>query len=275
MAARRVCWLTRHGESEYNVLGLLGGNPSCSARGQQYAEVLPALLASRMTPDEARSLQVVTSTLRRTILTARNVPSASPQERLQELDEISAGVCDGMSYAEVERTMPPEAAARSADKLGYRYPRGESYVDVLARVAPVVERLRGSGGAPPMLVVAHQAVLRCVLGTLTAADPNSIPQLHIPLHTLLEVTLLPDGTATYKALPANLDLGARAVEAAAAAAAESTSAAADEAAALAASVLGGGGAARQADEEEEQQEQQQRGLEQIRVAEQRCAVPAT
>jgi hypothetical protein len=30
------------------------------------------------------------------------------QERLQELDEINAGACDGLSYAEVERTMPSE-----------------------------------------------------------------------------------------------------------------------------------------------------------------------
>ncbi len=38
----------------------------------------------------------------------------------QVLDEIQAGVFDGMTYAQIEQTMPEEFAARKADKLGYR-----------------------------------------------------------------------------------------------------------------------------------------------------------
>ena len=36
------------------------------------------------------------------------------------LDEIQAGIFDGMTYAEIEQNMPEEFAARKADKLGYR-----------------------------------------------------------------------------------------------------------------------------------------------------------
>ena len=39
---------------------------------------------------------------------------------LQVLDEIQAGIFDGMTYAEIEQNMPEEFAARKADKLGYR-----------------------------------------------------------------------------------------------------------------------------------------------------------
>ena len=40
--------------------------------------------------------------------------------RPQVLDEIQAGIFDGMTYAEIEQNMPEEFAARKADKLGYR-----------------------------------------------------------------------------------------------------------------------------------------------------------
>jgi broad specificity phosphatase PhoE len=42
----------------------------------------------------------------------------------------------------------------------YRYPRGESYEDLIERLEPVIfelERLRN-----PVLIVAHQATLRCM-----------------------------------------------------------------------------------------------------------------
>ena len=35
-----VLYLTRHGQSEYNVLGKIGGNPPLSVRGAEYAKRL-------------------------------------------------------------------------------------------------------------------------------------------------------------------------------------------------------------------------------------------
>lgn len=56
---------------------------------------------------------------------------------------------------------PEEFAKRTADKLNYRYPgvSGESYLDVIGRVRPVIielERQRRS-----IVIVCHLAVLRC------------------------------------------------------------------------------------------------------------------
>ncbi len=55
---------------------------------------------------------------------------------------------------------PAEFAKRTADKLAYRYPgaAGESYLDVIERVRPVIielERQRRS-----IVIVCHLAVLR-------------------------------------------------------------------------------------------------------------------
>lgn len=63
-------------------------------------------------------VSVWTSTLRRTIQTAEAIPF--PKLRWKVLDEIQAGIFDGMTYAEIEQNMPDEFAARKADKLGYR-----------------------------------------------------------------------------------------------------------------------------------------------------------
>ena len=61
---------------------------------------------------------VLTSTLQRTIQTASCLPF--PQQQLRELDEINAGVCEHMTYKQVQATFPDIHAARSRDKLGYR-----------------------------------------------------------------------------------------------------------------------------------------------------------
>ena len=47
-----------------------------------------------------------------------------------QLNEINSGDHDGMTYEDIAETYPLEFAARDRDKLRYRYPCGESYVDV-------------------------------------------------------------------------------------------------------------------------------------------------
>jgi broad specificity phosphatase PhoE len=79
------------------------------------------------------------------------------------LDELFAGACDGMTYEEIEEQFPEEFERRTTDKLAYRYPRGESYLDVIARLEPMViemERHR-----EPLLIVGHQGILRIIGST--------------------------------------------------------------------------------------------------------------
>ncbi|KAL3910714.1 MAG: hypothetical protein SGPRY_008958, partial [Prymnesium sp.] len=69
-------------------------------------------------------------------------------------DEIFAGEYEGMTYEDIKRLQPDEAALRSMDKIGYRYPRGESYFDLLARLDPLVHEMESFH--EPLLVVSHQ-----------------------------------------------------------------------------------------------------------------------
>ncbi|KAF8640270.1 hypothetical protein AX16_010165 [Volvariella volvacea WC 439] len=89
----RSIYLSRHGESQFNVEGKIGGDSLLSSRGMQYADAIPGLVKKTVgdTP-----LTVWTSTLRRTIQTAAKLPY--PKLTWKSLDELDAGVCDGMTY---------------------------------------------------------------------------------------------------------------------------------------------------------------------------------
>ena len=105
---------------------------------------------------------------------------------LSPADEIYAGLCDGMTYEEVAEKYPEEAAARKADKFQYRYPRGESYTDLIARLEPLaheLERLR-----EPVLIVAHQAILRVLYAYFMGLPRESCPKVSIPLNTVIKIT---------------------------------------------------------------------------------------
>lgn len=65
-----------------------------------------------------------------------------------------------MTYEEIQEKFPEDFSARDQAKFTYRYPRGESYEDLVARLEPVIMELERQGN---VLVVSHQAILRCLL----------------------------------------------------------------------------------------------------------------
>jgi broad specificity phosphatase PhoE/predicted kinase len=179
--APRPIWLSRHGESLANVVGTLGGDPDLSEDGYRYAQSLCGFVDLRI---DGGPLSVWTSTLQRTILTA--APLQRQTLELRALDEIDAGICDGFTYAQVAAKYPEEFAARATDKLRYRYPRGESYEDVIDRLNPLIIELERQ--TDPILVVAHQAVLRALYGYFVGRSREEVPHLDVPLHTIIELT---------------------------------------------------------------------------------------
>ncbi len=176
---RRTIWLTRHGESVFNVRGLIGGDSPLSPRGQDYASAL-----GRHFDSVPEGLVVWTSTLGRAIDTGRHI--AAPHVEWRQLDEIDAGICDGMTYAEIAARMPSLASARSSDKLRFRYPQGESYLDVVRRIELLILELERR--TAPTVIVSHQAVLRCLYAYLVGEPVEHCPHLAMPLHTLVELT---------------------------------------------------------------------------------------
>ncbi|CRL00078.1 CLUMA_CG013360, isoform B [Clunio marinus] len=126
--------------------------------------------------------RIWTSELRRTISTVQNIPG--PRATLKDLNEINAGICEGLTYEEIQERFPSEFAWRDQDKLKYRYPHGESYLDLLQRVDGVIQALLLN---TDVLVVSHQAVLRCIISYFKGTKPEEIPYINVPLHTLIIV----------------------------------------------------------------------------------------
>lgn len=175
----RSIYLTRHGESTYNQLGRIGGDTDLSHRGRQYANALAKFIEDQTIPN----LRVWTSCMKRTIQTASAIKA--PQERWKSLNEIDAGICEGLMYEEIQEQYPEEFSARDQNKYSYRYPRGESYEDVVVRLESVIMELERNEN---VLVVGHQAVLRCVLAYFLDKNSAELPYLKVPLHTIIKLT---------------------------------------------------------------------------------------
>ncbi|BFG33888.1 hypothetical protein CerSpe_201620 [Prunus speciosa] len=180
----RPILLTRHGESKDNVRGRIGGDNPLSDTGEIYAKKLANFVEKRLKSERAASIW--TSTLERAILTASPIVGF-PKIQWRALDEIYVGVCDGMTYEEIKKNMPEEYEARMKDKLRYRYPRGESYLDVIQRLEPVIIELERQRA--PVVVISHQAVLRALYAYFADRPLKEIPHIEMPLHTIIEIQM--------------------------------------------------------------------------------------
>lgn len=206
----RTFYMTRHGQSEYNVLGKIGGDSGLSKNGLEYARRLARFakdfIATKTIVKEDGTEEKVpvparlwTSTLRRTIETAQfldhdhimaETESGDMVKWIQfrpsarrNLDEVYAGICDGMSYEEIEEVYPEEFAARQDDKLAYRYPKGESYMDVTLRLEPLandLERMR-----EPLLLIGHQGIIRLLYAYFMGLSRQEAPYVKIPLNHVI------------------------------------------------------------------------------------------
>jgi broad specificity phosphatase PhoE len=205
----RTFYLTRHGQSEYNLLGKIGGDSGLTPAGVEYARRLADFakehIGTKMEEDgteQPRPARLWTSTLRRTQETTQFIDhypithtwdNGDTGEWIQfrpmarrNLDELYAGVCDGMTYQEIEHVFPEEFARRQDDKLSYRYPRGESYMDVTLRLEPLAQEMERT--REPVLIVGHQGILRILYAYFMGLDRKEAPYVSIPLNNVIELT---------------------------------------------------------------------------------------
>ncbi|TRY59761.1 hypothetical protein DNTS_017293 [Danionella cerebrum] len=175
----RSIYLCRHGESELNLTGRIGGDSGLSSQGMKFATALGSYIRGQSILD----LKIWTSHMRRTIQTAEAI--GVPYEQWKALNEIDAGVCEEMTYEEIQEHFPEEFALRDQDKYRYRYPKGESYEDLVQRLEPVIMELERQEN---VLVICHQAIMRCLLAYFLDKSADELPYLKCPLHTVMKLT---------------------------------------------------------------------------------------
>lgn len=166
----------RHGQSEYNLEDRLGGDPDLTDSGREDARDIavffdrevkrnPKLFGMRNKKwDLSQGFEVWCSQLRRTQNTARpssRILTNGKVRMFKSLNEIHAGICEDMTNEEISSVYPYIQHFRTTDKVGFRYPNGESYRDLVRRLTPLVLLL--STTEKCTLVVGHQAVLRSML----------------------------------------------------------------------------------------------------------------
>ncbi|OWB81217.1 kinase activity protein [[Candida] boidinii] len=134
---------------------------------------------------EEPSFSVWTSMLQRSIQTVQDFPEELFDiKEMKMLDELGAGKCDGMTYEEIQLKFPQDFKARLENKMSYRYPGmgGESYLDVISRLKPVITEVERTTNH--ILIVTHRVVARVLLSYFLNLNKESIGELDIPLHII-------------------------------------------------------------------------------------------
>lgn len=171
-------FLIRHAQTQYNIEDRIGGDPGLTARGKEQAEALGQFFSRK------KISYIFTSSKIRTKRTAEAIARMQEDCRiiaLREFDEISAGVCEGMTYAEIEKRMPQVFREREARKYSYVYPEGESYATMKPRIEEGIKKsFFLNRQAHNIMIVGHQAVNRLILSHFLYRREVDVPYIYIP-----------------------------------------------------------------------------------------------
>lgn len=195
-------YFVRHGESCYNLEDRIGGNPLLTEQGMRDSAALLEFLDSFQKELKANPLNGTTEEMELwTSQLQRAVQTAELSERLLDirtlrwssLNEIHAGVCEDMTYAEVRSKYSLIDRFRKENKYTFRYPGGESYQDLVVRLEPVIMELENAD--KPVVVVAHQAILRCLLAYFGSVSAESSIRVKVPHRVVWRCTYDSKGVA--------------------------------------------------------------------------------
>jgi broad specificity phosphatase PhoE len=179
-------FVTRHGTAEHNLRTdvYMGRSPWARLLPQGREQALG--LARRLARGPAVQ-RIVCSSLPRTLETGeviRDVLGLAAVEGEEAFWELSKGDWEGSMP---RRGLAPELqAALAADPFGYRYPHGESYRDVVARVGPAFERWVAAAAGQTVLFVLHGDVIRALLYHLLRFAPEKIGDFVVDSCSLTE-----------------------------------------------------------------------------------------
>lgn len=219
--APRQIWVTRHGESLDNVSGKIGGDSNLSGKGEAYAKALAVFVkyqrevweihqrdralcthfppqpgdATPPNPDyhcnheedgvQAKSFCVWTSMLKRSVQTGQFFDEDEFEvKQMKMLDELNAGLMEGMTYEQIKTRYAAEYEMRKQDKLHYRYPGpgGEGYLDVINRLRAVI--VEAERMTDHLLLVCHRSVARVLLAYFKGLHRDEVADLDVPLGML-------------------------------------------------------------------------------------------
>merc|ERR1711871_495392 len=132
-----------------------------------------------------------TSTLKASTETASALPLRPPRIQLRALNGIKVGRFAGLSVEEFRTQHPDLYADRERDRLNFRFPEGESYLDLAQRLQPAVielERIKS-----PVVLISHRSVLRVLRSYFTGVSMEEMPYVTFPPHSVCKLSMGPGG----------------------------------------------------------------------------------
>ena len=159
-----IIYITRHGETEWNVAGRIQGHTdvSLSERGQEQARMLARRLST--VPIDA----VYSSDLSRAAETARVALGERdvPITFTEELREYNKGVFEGLTEAEYREKYPELYEPSMVNDLDFAPPGGETIRETSRRLAGIVQRVKDAHLDQSTLIVGHGGSLRAGIVSL-------------------------------------------------------------------------------------------------------------
>merc|ERR1711871_23806 len=132
-----------------------------------------------------------TSTLKASTETASALPLRPPRIQLRALNRIKVGRFAGLSVEEFRTQHPDLYADRERDRLNFRFPEGESYLDLAQRLQPAIielERIKS-----PVVIISHRSVLRVLRNYFTGSSMEQMPYMQFPQHSVCKLSMGPQG----------------------------------------------------------------------------------
>jgi len=183
-------FLIRHTETKFNTIDRIGGDSTLTAKGIFQAKTLGIFFK------EQQISYIFTSHKKRTIQTARSICAMQKNCKIipiTEFDEINGGICEGMTYKEIEKTVPEVYHARKADKYHYVYPQGESYETMKPRIeAGLKKAFFLNRHSDNIMIVGHQAVNRMILSHFLYRRDADVPYIYIPQDEFYHIVSMQD-----------------------------------------------------------------------------------
>jgi broad specificity phosphatase PhoE/predicted kinase len=171
-------FLIRHTQTQFNVASRIGGNSPLTKKGRTQAKALGEFFKKR------KISYIFTSEKTRTMDTARAICEMQDNCRiisLKEFNEIRAGICERMTYEDIEEKLPQVFKKRGADKYHYVYPDGESYETMKPRITQGIKKAFFlNRRANNIMIVGHQAVNRMILSHFLYRREDDVPYIYVP-----------------------------------------------------------------------------------------------
>ncbi len=182
-------FLVRHGETYSNLEDRIGGDAELTPRGWEQAEAMAEHFSQEQIP------LIFASALKRAQQTA--IPIARRQQGctiipLPEFNEIRSGICEEMSYREIQERMPEVARARKRDKYGYVYPQGESYAAMEERIERGISKaFYLSEPDDNIMIMGHRGVNRMILSCFVYRQKEEVPFIFMPQDSYYQIQITP------------------------------------------------------------------------------------